>query len=1044
MRNLAVILFAWLIVLRCDAVEPARNPGQAAFWGDVFAGHGGASNFLSNAVLLSGNSDWAVGMNSDGAAIAWGANGYGQTNIPAGTYTNVYAAWTHGIGARSDGSIVEWGGPYGNALSDWTNLWPAAMKNNFSTDKVIQVAGGDDHSAALTASGKLYLWGGRVQVTNYNAVFTNVKSIASGWYAMIILRSDGTVTNVGTVSHAGEYIHAHLKYGYSLTNIAGVSAGPFHFMAWSSNGTAYAWGTTNTYGEITVPASATNVVSMSGGQRHTVAARGDGSVVGWGTTSYGEEVPPAWLVNASFVGSARYMPMAIMGRSWFVATNGSDSAAGTLFQPFRTVQHAMDSAAPGDHIYLAAGDYGENLNPSTAGTQADRIVIDGQGVASITRVTLDQPGWSLINLRIGDGTWPGGMPQIVRLLAGAHFTTIANCYIDGYNRDDISGIYVNENGTPYSVDDASDCLFENNYITRLQSAASSQVAAIYMLGTRNVARGNTITNVTSIDVFRVAGRTNAFIGNRAIDLRGSARHPDVWQVVGVNGHIAQDILISGNWVQDGPDYTLMTIEMDGVETRRFDIFNNVFIRIGLKLETSIPDTRVINNLFYQVGTVGGTTLKFGLDLTEGGGATNGVALNNAFIDCGTDGSATTGWYDANTAINETITADYNFVSKGGAGVSVGTVPIDDPSYDFQEFYEIHGINGGNPGFVDEANLNFTLLSASPLIDAGTTQSAFSDDIRGAARPSGAAWDIGPYEGEIQGPVVWLKFEDTFTDGILTDSSGNAAHALRYGWGVTGTNWPTQGSGTNGTYAAHFTPYYDSRPYSGFPTYWDGQYAAVTNVPSALLSATNFSVMLWARFDDLPAGRDVSVDHNNTFLNSGWDSVGCWMFGRYYSTAAGEPKFLIVTNGGDLSTSYQLSFPQIGQFTNDVWRHYAVTVDCTTPTAPVVTLYTNGVLYATHTLTATIPHLTMTDPAGAHPPWLALSCWTHNTTPELGVDKRPNAGWMHGAMDDVRIYSRILTGSEVAAIAGAADAGDPPSPTPTANIRAGRMRAGRMR
>ncbi len=52
----------------------------------------------------------------------------------------------------------------------------------------------------------------------------------------------------------------------------------------------------------------------------------------------------------------------------------------------------------------------------------------------------------------------------------------------------------------------------------------------------------------------------------------------------------------------------------------------------------------------------------------------------------------------------------------------------------------------NPLFMNAAAGNFQLQPGSPAIDAGTTISAITDDIRLVARPQGAAYDIGPYEG----------------------------------------------------------------------------------------------------------------------------------------------------------------------------------------------------------------------------------------------------------------------------------------------------------
>ncbi|MFE2214297.1 right-handed parallel beta-helix repeat-containing protein [Streptomyces canus] len=77
-----------------------------------------------------------------------------------------------------------------------------------------------------------------------------------------------------------------------------------------------------------------------------------------------------------------------------VATNGNDSAPGTLAQPLRTVQRAVDLANPGDTIAVRAGTYAltDNITIATSGTasqpislgayQGERVVIDGEQLAA--------------------------------------------------------------------------------------------------------------------------------------------------------------------------------------------------------------------------------------------------------------------------------------------------------------------------------------------------------------------------------------------------------------------------------------------------------------------------------------------------------------------------------------------------------------------------------------------------------------------------------------------------------------------------------------
>ncbi len=54
--------------------------------------------------------------------------------------------------------------------------------------------------------------------------------------------------------------------------------------------------------------------------------------------------------------------------TYYVAPDGDDANPGTLDQPWRTIQHAADSVAPGDTVYVRGGAYTESVAFSTSGT----------------------------------------------------------------------------------------------------------------------------------------------------------------------------------------------------------------------------------------------------------------------------------------------------------------------------------------------------------------------------------------------------------------------------------------------------------------------------------------------------------------------------------------------------------------------------------------------------------------------------------------------------------------------------------------------------
>ena len=64
----------------------------------------------------------------------------------------------------------------------------------------------------------------------------------------------------------------------------------------------------------------------------------------------------------------------MLAATYYVATNGSDSAAGTLVAPWRTVQKAANTLAPGDTVLVRGGVYNERVTINISGSAAGGYV----------------------------------------------------------------------------------------------------------------------------------------------------------------------------------------------------------------------------------------------------------------------------------------------------------------------------------------------------------------------------------------------------------------------------------------------------------------------------------------------------------------------------------------------------------------------------------------------------------------------------------------------------------------------------------------------
>lgn len=462
-----------------------------------------------------------------------------------------------------------------------------------------------------------------------------------------------------------------------------------------------------------------------------------------------------WVSSLIFFLVILLDPAMATASTYYVATNGLDSNPGTISDPFLTVAKGVSVAQPADKVVVGSGTYPENVSTARAGTAGSMITLDGQGVAQVKSFLVLHSYIQIQNFAV-QGT---ANTTLVYIDRPTGHCVISNNVVDALDTPGLRLLGWN-NPTTYPFGTAGS---DNLVISNTFMHGNSEGGGITVYGDRNVIQGNFFRDSDTVDWLRVWGRTNTVIGNtfsNHFELTGSG-HADFYQVFGPY-YGAQGIVIEQNKIlRMGSPYAqlCMISPADQAEIRDITFRNNLFVDVPRTGMILARDVKWLNNTFLRCGSEDSTVLSLGVGTNStyqdwvANSAHGSQVLNNVFLDCGTLTNYGTitwdkiGWYRFDSRMTN-IVADYNYVGKNSyqpVNVDVDHYVIGDPAkWNWEAWWEPHGINGGNPLFANESTANLHLLFASPLIGAATNLSAiFITDGDGNQR--GTRWDIGAFQ-----------------------------------------------------------------------------------------------------------------------------------------------------------------------------------------------------------------------------------------------------------------------------------------------------------
>ena len=344
---------------------------------------------------------------ASGTVVAWGANNYGQSSVPAGLgdITAIAAGWTHTLALKSDGTVVAWG-----RNNSGQSTVPAGLSG------VTAIDAGWEHSLALKADGTVVAWGANsFGQSNVPAGLSGVIAVAAGDFHSLALKTDGTVIAWGNNVQGQSVIPA------GLSGVTAIAAGGAHSLALKSNGTVVAWGYNN-QGQATVPFGLSGVTAIAGGGYHSLALTASGYVVGWGDNTYFQRSAPAGLNNVTAIAAGYYHSLALKANGTVVGWGEYDQGQSIIPAGLSGVTAI---AAGGNHsLALKSGSFvtgwGWDANGQTsvpAGLGDITAISAGESHNLALRANGTVVAWG--SNQLGQSSVPAGLGDITAIAAGS-------------------------------------------------------------------------------------------------------------------------------------------------------------------------------------------------------------------------------------------------------------------------------------------------------------------------------------------------------------------------------------------------------------------------------------------------------------------------------------------------------------------------------------------------------------------------------------------------------------------------------------------------
>ena len=262
--------------------------------------------------------------------------------------------------------------------------------------------------------------------TNATLALPNLQFNQAGDYTVVITNGYGVVTSqVATVTVRSILVFAATYAGIGpLTNVIeaiAFSAGGNHALALRPDRTVFGWGN-NTYGQITIPASATNVLAVAAGINHSLALRTNGTVIGWGRNEYNQATIPVAATNVVAIAAGETHSLALRANGSIVAWGYSGNGQTTIPIGLTNVvaidagaQHSLALRADGTLSAWGNNSQGQITIPASA----TNVVAIAAGNFYNLALRADGTVVAWGQAPYSQATVPAGLSNVVAIAAGS-------------------------------------------------------------------------------------------------------------------------------------------------------------------------------------------------------------------------------------------------------------------------------------------------------------------------------------------------------------------------------------------------------------------------------------------------------------------------------------------------------------------------------------------------------------------------------------------------------------------------------------------------